>query len=143
MTIRTKRQFNENKLIRILNLLDSPMEGEVLAAAKCASRYLKTHGASWNEVIQKSRTPSCEPRLSSGFIGLKDAVILKRTQRARLLAVKLTNGRTENFWFPCSTLKEVGRKIYAAKWIVERKEKEMAQGENYAHIHADLSGPMG
>ena len=53
MLERAIKKINENKLIRILNLLDSPMEGKVLAAAKSAARYLKSHGASWNEVVHE------------------------------------------------------------------------------------------
>jgi hypothetical protein len=137
MPTQSNRKFNENKLIKILNLLDSPMDGEVLAAAKSAARYLKTHGESWNEVIQKSPPPPIEPCQGSRFMRLRDAVILKRTQRARLLAVKLTNGLTENFWFPCSTLKETGDKVYAARWIIERKENELIEGKNPSHIQVE------
>ena len=137
MSTQSNRKFNENKLIKILNLLDSPMDGEVLAAAKSAARYLKTHGESWNEVIQKSEPPPFEPRQGPKFIGLRNAMILKRTQRARLLAVKLTNGLTENFWFPCSTLREIGGNIFAARWIIEKKEKELLEGRNSSHIDVE------
>ncbi len=137
MRTQSNKKFNENKLIKILNLLDSPMDGEVLAAAKSAARYLKTHGESWNEVIQKSQPPPLEPRQDPGFMRLRDAVILKRTQRARLLAVRLTNGLIENLWFPCSTLREVGNAIYAAQWIVERKENELLAENNSSHIRVE------
>jgi hypothetical protein len=137
MPIRANKKFNENKLIKILNLLDSPMDGEVLAAAKSAARYLKNHGESWNEVIQKSQPPPFGPRQGARFMCLRDAVILKRTQRARLLAVRLTNGLTENFWFPCSTLREIGGNIFAARWIIEQKEKELLEGKNFSHIDVE------
>lgn len=139
MPIRTDKIFNKNKLIKILNLLDSPMDGEVLAAAKSASRYLETHGTSWEEMIQKIQPPPFKPRQGPKFIHLKNAVILKRTQRARLLAVRLTNGRTEKFWFPCSTLRETGNKIFAARWIIEQKENEMTTGKNTPHF--EVEGP--
>jgi hypothetical protein len=137
MPTRANKKFNEDKLIKILNLLDSPMDGEVLAAAKSAARYLKTHGESWNELIQKSEPPPFEPRRGPKFIGLRNAVILKRTQRARLLAVKLTNGLTENLWFPCSTLREIGGNIFAARWIIEKKEKELIEGRISSHIDVE------
>ena len=82
------------------------MEGKVLAAAKSAARYLKSHGASWNEVVHEPSPPHPSERQAPGFIGLRDSVILKPTSRARLVAVKLTNGLSENLWFPCSTLRE-------------------------------------
>jgi hypothetical protein len=137
MPTRANKKFNEDKLIKILNLLDSPMDGEVLAAAKSAARYLKTHGESWNELIQKSEPPPFEPRQGPKFIGLRNAVILKRTQRARLIAVKLTNGLTENLWFPCSTLREIGGNIFAARWIIEKKEKELIEGRISSHIDVE------
>ena len=76
-------------------------------------------------------------------LGLSDSsgepvsVILKRTQRARLLAVKLTNGLTENLWFPCSTLREIGGNIFAARWIIEKKEKELIEGRISSHIDVE------
>jgi hypothetical protein len=140
MSIRATKKINENKLIKILNLLDSPMEGEVLAAAKSAARYLRSHGASWNELIHE---PSSSPAFSKGlrapeFIGLRDPVIVKSTCRARLIAVKLTNGSTENLWFPCSTLREIGGKIFVARWIVQRKEKELSERGILRNIHLDV-----
>jgi hypothetical protein len=140
MSIRATKKINENKLIKILNLLDSPMEGEVLAAAKSAARYVRSHGASWNELIQE---PSSPPALSKGlraseFIGLRNPVIVKRTPQARLIAVKLTNGLTENLWFPCSTLREKAGKIYVARWIVQRKEKELSERGISLRLQVDV-----
>jgi len=136
---RTIKKINENKLIKILNLLDSPMEGEVLAAAKSAAHYLKSHGASWKEVIHEPPPPYPGRRQEPEFIGLRDSVILKRTHRARLVAVKLTNGWTENLWFPCSTFRESGGKIYVARWIVRRKEKELLKCGISQHIQVDVN----
>ncbi len=137
MPIRASNKINENRLIKILNLLDSPMDGEVLAAAKSAARYLKSHGTTWDELIpgpppsypQESRAPE--------FIGLRGPVILRRTQRARLIAVKLIDGQTENLWFPCSTLREMGGKIFVARWIVQQKEKELLKRGILRRIRID------
>ena len=115
------------------------MEGEVLAAAKSAAHYLKTHGASWNEVIREPPPPYSRERPAREFIGLRGSVVLKRTHRARLVAVKLTNGWTENLWFPCSTLREVGGRIYVAQWIVQRKEKELLKCGISQHIQVDIN----
>jgi len=139
MAVRAIKKINENKLIKILNLLDSPVEGEVLAAAKSAARYLKSHGASWNEVIHEPPPPYSKRRHNPELIGLKDPVILRRTNRARLVAVKLTNGGTENLWFPCSTLRETGGKIYVARWIVQHKEKELLKCGISQHIQVDVN----
>jgi hypothetical protein len=138
MPVRVIKKINENKLIKILNLLDSPMEGEVLAAAKSAARYLKSHGASWNEVIHEPPPAYAGKSQTPEFIGLRDPVILKRTRQARLIAVKLTNGMTENLWFPCSTLRERDGKIYVARWIVQRKEKELSEGGVSQHLQMDV-----
>lgn len=114
------------------------MEGEVLAAAKSAARYLKSHGASWDEVIHEPPPPYTRNRQAPEFVGLKDPVILKRTRQARLIAVKLTNGLTENLWFPCSTLREMNGKIYVARWIVQQKEKELSEGGVSRHLQGDV-----
>ena len=113
---RAIKKINENNLIKILNLLDSPIEGEFLAAAKSVARYLKSHGASWNEVVHKASPPYPSERQAPGFIGLRDSVILKRTSRAGLVTVKLTNGLSENLWFPCSTLRKTEGKRTARGW---------------------------
>jgi len=140
MSTRATKKINENKLVKILNLLDSPMEGEVLAAAKSAVRYLRSYGASWNEVINKSPPAQAFSKAlhAPEFIRLRDPVIVKRTRQARLIAVKLTNGLTESFWFPCSTLREMGGKIYVARWIVQRKEKELLESGISRHIQVDV-----
>jgi len=82
MPARAIKKINENNLIKIMNLLDSPIEGEFLATAKSAACYLKSHGALWNEVVHEASPPYPSERQAPGFIGLRDSVILKRTSRA-------------------------------------------------------------
>jgi hypothetical protein len=114
------------------------MEGEVLAAARSAARYLKSRGASWDEVIHEPSPPVFRGPQEPAFIGLQDAVILKRTQRARLITVKLTQGRATDLWFPCSTLRERDGKIYVARWIIKQKEKELLKGGIPQRIQVDV-----
>jgi len=134
MSLRANKKINENKLVKILNLLGSPMDGEVLAAAKSAITYLKNHGSSWQEVIHEGQSEPTVESKTREFVGLKDPVILKRTPKAQLLSVKLTNGFTENIWFPCSTLHEADGKIYAARWILQQKEKKLFEEGILEHI---------
>ncbi len=134
MSIRASKKINQNKLVKILNLLESPMDGEVLAAAKSAIRYLKTHGSSWQEVIHPADDFTTGNPNAKEFIELKDSEVLKRTEKARLILVKLTNGYSEKIWFPCSTLREKDGKIYASRWILLQKEKKLSEEGTLQHI---------
>jgi hypothetical protein len=51
-------QNNAERLVKVLNLLSSPYDGERAAAGAAATRILKDLGLSWGEVI---RTPSIVP----------------------------------------------------------------------------------
>lgn len=73
------------KLIKVMNLLGSPHDGEILGAAKAAMRILAEHELDWNQVIRytvrvvehKHKTETIDgtkvhTRSTSGFVGFDE-----------------------------------------------------------------------
>ncbi|NIQ00650.1 MAG: hypothetical protein GWO19_09085, partial [Nitrospinaceae bacterium] len=76
MSKRALEKIDSRKLTKILNLLDSSSDGEVVAAAKSAVHYLRQRGFTWKDLLE-DREPVNHPlRGGAGWVKLQDPVVI-------------------------------------------------------------------
>lgn len=107
--------LDKEKFVKLLGLLTSNQDGEVLAAAKKSNEALKAAGLTWSEVFAFSDNPQFEGALA--YVDARSAKLDAPTRET-------FNKIREKYFTNMVDEKEQRRVVYLKKFLEERAKYE-------------------